>query len=153
MKITQTMDPKIIARLNEHVQKVHVKLYPEHFKPYNYEEILSFFKPMMEKPQFRFILLEDKGDQVGYAWIETKSFPESPFKNAYKSLYVHQISVNEEYRKKGYGSYLFNHIYQFAKESHINRIELDYWCGNLGAKRFYEKEGFIVNREFVFKEL
>jgi diamine N-acetyltransferase len=90
---------------------------------------------------------------LGYAWIEIRNYPENAFKKAYPSVYVHQISISESHRKKGYGSKLMEEIYHIAKTNHIDMIELDYWCDNHSAKEFYKKQGFTKYREFVYKEV
>jgi ribosomal protein S18 acetylase RimI-like enzyme len=153
MKISQTTNYEIIARLNRHVHELHTKLYPKYFKEYNFEAIKEFFKGIISHPQHLFLLLEDDEQYLGYAWIELKNYPENAFKKAYQSVYVHQISISESHRKKGYGSKLMEEIDHIAKINHIDMIELDYWCDNDIAKSFYKKQGFTKYREFVYKEI
>ncbi|MFS0890928.1 GNAT family N-acetyltransferase [Peribacillus frigoritolerans] len=68
-------------------------------------------------------------------------------------FYVHQISIVETKRNKGYGSSLMKCIYEMANDRGIDLIKLDYWCENSVAKDFYKKQNFIKYREFVYKEL
>ncbi|MFH0070733.1 GNAT family N-acetyltransferase, partial [Peribacillus sp. NPDC056705] len=86
-------------------------------------------------------------------WIEIREYPENAFKKGYKSVYVHQISIEDTKRNKGYGSSLMEYIYEIANDRGINLIELDYWFENSVAKDFYKKQNFIKYREFVYKEL
>ncbi|PFK80067.1 GNAT family N-acetyltransferase [Priestia megaterium] len=153
MNISQTNSYQTIARLNKSVHELHVSLYPKYFKKYNYESIREFFRRIINHRKFIFLLLEDEEKEIGYAWIEIKDYPSNVFKNAYRSLYVHQISIVETQRKKGYGSKLMNYIYELAKEKKIDIIELEYWFQNERAKDFYKKHGFKKYREFVYKEL
>jgi diamine N-acetyltransferase len=151
MKIYQTRDHEIIANLNEDVQNVHAHLYPDYFKKFNLENVKEFFKKIINKPDFIFLLIEDNEISQGYAWIEIRHNPENAFKKAYKLLYVHQISISESSRNKGFGSMLMEEIYEIARKSEVKQIELDYWCDNQIAKDFYQKQGFTISREFVQK--
>ena len=153
MKITATKDYALIATLNSHVHDVHVEQYPDHFKPYNYEEIMPFYKNIIDKEGYIFLVIEDEKAAVGYAWIELKYYPENPFKLAREFVYVHQISISSHVRSKGYGTKLMAKIEEIAKTNGITTIELDYWVKNEGAKRFYEKQDYVVYREFVYKEI
>lgn len=153
MIISQTTDFDTIARLNQSVQVTHSALYPEYFKEYNYEAIKEFFKEKINKPSYIFLLIEGNNQNLGYAWIELKNFPENAFKKAYQSIYIHQICILESQRNNGYGSKLMEQIYQIAEANQITKIELDYWSENSIAKEFYQKKGFRKYREFVYKDL
>ena len=153
MKITPSKNYELIATLNKHVHDVHVEQYPDHFKPYNYDEIMPFYKNIIDTESYIFLVIEDENEAVGYAWIELKDYLENPFKFARKFVYVHQISISTHVRSKGYGSMLMAEIEAIAKANSITAIELDYWVKNEGAKRFYEKQDYIAYREFVYKEI
>ncbi|GGA86584.1 N-acetyltransferase [Ornithinibacillus halotolerans] len=153
MHISQTKDAGLIAKLNKPVHDLHVELYPEFFKPYNFEEIKTFFQSMVEKENYIFLVLEDGDMPLGFAMIEIRNHPETMFKKAYSSLYVHQISVLNQKQKKGYGTRLMEAIEGHAKERGINRIELDYWSENEVASSLYEKNGYEISRLFVSKQL
>ncbi|XID94838.1 GNAT family N-acetyltransferase [Paenibacillaceae bacterium WGS1546] len=84
-----------------------------------------------------------KGRQYGNRNDETAS----------RSVYVHQLSVNESERGRGLGAMLMNRIETMAGEKGIRTIELDYWTDNDIAKQFYARRGYRVNREFVYKDL
>ncbi|GLH62398.1 GNAT family N-acetyltransferase [Parageobacillus sp. G301] len=153
MRISRTNNYELIAKLNKHVHDLHSNLYPEYFKEYNYEDIKDFFKGIVDKQNFIFLLLEEDDQPLGYAWIEIRNYPENAFKKSYKSVYVHQISIVENHRRKGCGSKLMDAIYDIAKTNGINKIELDYWFSNEIAKNFYKKNGFVKYREFVYKDI
>ncbi|OQM44244.1 GNAT family N-acetyltransferase [Anoxybacillus sp. UARK-01] len=153
MKITQTTDYKTIAALNKHVHDLHVALYPRHFKKYDAEAMKRFFQSVIHQPHFIFLLLEENEQACGYAWLEIRTHPENIFFQSYQSIYVHQISISESVRNKGYGTQLMEYIYELAQDKGIYLIELDYWSKNEVAKNFYAKQGFQVYRELVYKEL
>ncbi|MFE4243850.1 GNAT family N-acetyltransferase [Peribacillus butanolivorans] len=153
MQIRQTTDYEKIAKLNRYVHNLHAKLYPRYFKEYNYTEIKDTFKSLINNNSFVFLILEHNEESLGYVWIEIRNYPENVFKNGYNSVYVHQISIVENQKKKGYGTRLMEEVYKIAKRNDIDLIELDYWFENDDAKEFYKKHHFIKYREFVYKQL
>lgn len=153
MKISRTFDADTIAKLNQSVHQLHVELYPERFQTYDFHQVREFFKKVMKDDRFIFLLAEDEGQHVGFAWLEIKQYSETVFKKTYKSIYVHQINIAEPYKNKGFGSGLMKEIYSIAREKEITTIELDYWSDNTIAESFYEKEGFVTYRKMAYKEL
>ncbi|WP_047985643.1 GNAT family N-acetyltransferase [Ornithinibacillus californiensis] len=153
MKVYQTTDAELITNLNKDVHDLHVNLYPEYFKPYNSEEIQSFFQGLVDKAEYVFLVLEDADIPLGFAMLEIRAYPETIFKKSYQSVYVHQLGVNATKRGKGYGSFLMKEIEKLAKEHEIHQIELDYWSNNEEAKNFYKKNDYDIHREFVFKRV
>lgn len=108
---------------------------------------------MIKKKNNCFFVLEDGKEAAGYVWIEKRVYPETAFKKAYTSIYIHQLSINELKRQKGYGTKLMEYIEGVAKEEQIDIVELDYWIDNIRANDFYRKHGFKPYREFVYKQL
>ena len=153
MRISQTFNYEMIAMLNKHVHDLHVELYPQYFKEYNYESMKRFFSTIINNEDFIFLLLEDESETIGYAWIEIKNYLENPFRIAHQSVYVHHISIVETKRNKGYGTRCMDYIYQLAKSNGIDLIELDYWTKNVMARDFYKKHEFTPYREFVYKNI
>jgi len=153
LKISRTFDADTIAKLNQSVHQLHVELYPERFQTYDFQKIHEFFKNVMKDDRFIFLLGENEGQHVGFAWLEIKQYSETVFKKTYKSIYVHQINIAEPYKNKGFGSSLMKEIYSIAREKEITTIELDYWSDNTIAESFYEKEGFVTYRKMAYKEL
>ncbi|WP_285766094.1 GNAT family N-acetyltransferase [Peribacillus sp. SI8-4] len=153
MKISQTKDFQLIAKLNEHVHDLHFRIYPEHFKEYDYEAVKAGFQSLIQNERFIFLLLEEDEAALGYAWIELREYPDTPFKKGYDSVYLHQISIGDAKRNKGYGCSLMKKVEEIASEKGVDVLELDYWSANLAAKEFYQKQGFKRYREFVYKKL
>ena len=151
MNITRTTDFELIARLNKPIHELHVFMYPQYFKEYNFETIRDSFEKLVRDNSFIFLLLEDGNESLGYAWVEVRNYPETVFTKARQALFVHQISIVNDQKRRGYGTALMNHIYDIAREHSIEIVELDYWANNEVAKSFYNKQGFSGYREFVRK--
>ncbi len=153
MIIYQTKDYILLAELCKYVHDVHYSLYPDYFKPYKKEDMIQFFQSIVEDEHFYFYIIEDENNPIGYVFFEHKHYKENVFRKAYQSMYIHQISISKAARNKGYGRKLMDKIISLANEKQISKIELDYWANNELAKSFYEKLGFTVYREFVYKEI
>ncbi|MBM7663060.1 ribosomal protein S18 acetylase RimI-like enzyme [Bacillus mesophilus] len=153
MNITHTKNFELIASLNKSVHTLHYQLYPTKFKPYDYQSIKEFFESIIDNPNFVFLLIEEKSYPLGYAWIEFRSYPETAFTKSIDVIYVHQISINSISRNKGFGSLLMLEIEKIAKQYSVSSIELDYWAANQKVRDFYKKNGYQINREYVYKNL
>jgi ribosomal protein S18 acetylase RimI-like enzyme len=153
MEILKTYDYKLIARLNKDVQDVHVSLYPEYFNTYDFEAMRDFYMQHINNPNFDFLVIKIDKEFVGYAWIEEREYVENVFMKGYRFLFIHQISINKEYRNQGIGLQFMNKIEDIARERGIHRIQLDYWSNNISASAFYNKNGYTKFREFVYKEV
>ncbi|WP_010096571.1 GNAT family N-acetyltransferase [Ornithinibacillus scapharcae] len=153
MKIYQTKDAELIAKLNQSVHELHVSLYPSYFKDYHAEKVKTFFEGLMNKEQYIFLVLEDIGQSIGFAMLELKAYPETIFKNAYQSLYIHQLSISSMYKSKGYGTKLMDEITTIARNKGLHKIELDHWSDNEIAKAFYKNLGYSPIREYLYKDI
>lgn len=61
-----------------------------------------------------------------------------------KENYIMDIVVNPIYQNKGYGSYILAHcINNMRVNKHIDNIRLGVAKTNIGAKRLYERNGFV----------
>jgi diamine N-acetyltransferase len=154
MKIYETKDAHLIARLNKPVHDLHVTRAPEVFKPYDETAMTAFFEEIVQIENHLFYVVENEvGHSAGYIWVELKQSKETPFKYASSTLFVHQLSVNENERGKGYGRALLKHAEHIAKSHQISSIQLDYWEFNVEANNFYKKQGFEPTRQHVIKHL
>lgn len=153
MKISQSLNSEEIAMLNKEVHEIHVSLYPEYFKEYDFEEVKEFFKKIVSTPNYYFYIVTDEGQSLGYAWLEIREYPENVFMKSYRCVYIHQLGIMKVHRNKGIGRFLMNFINNFAKENGINKIQLDYWSDNESASQFYIKNGFKSYRNYLYKEV
>ncbi|MBM7553504.1 hypothetical protein [Thalassobacillus pellis] len=95
MEVMETRDYQLIAELNKYVHDLHYNLYPDLFKPYDFEKMKTFFQPLVHNENYIFLLQKEGQHAIGYAWIEIRDYPESPFKKPYQSVYIHQLSIKE----------------------------------------------------------
>lgn len=153
MRIEETGDFELIAKLNEQVQNLHHELYPNKFKPFNYSEVCKYFEKIIEDENQHFHVCYDDNYAVGYIWFSEIVKSDTAFSNESHYLYVQQVSVNERQRGKGVGKMLFDVVLKYSKEKSIKRIGLDYWVKNGIAKKIYERMGFEVEKEITYLNL
>jgi RimJ/RimL family protein N-acetyltransferase len=65
-----------------------------------------------------------------------------PF-NRLNSLFIFKFNINDKYRRMGYGTNLLNETVKFCNSIKINYIYLNCDLSNKGAKKLYDKFGFI----------
>ncbi|MEK5056867.1 GNAT family N-acetyltransferase [Paenibacillus sp. FSL H7-0326] len=143
----------MLARLNKHIHELHVTLYPELFVTYNFEGIRESFKQLVMNENRAYLVLEDMGEALGYACIEIIEYPEDTITKERRSVLVHDLSIIEGQKRRGYGSHLMNHIYEIARSKEIDLIELSYFANNEHASNFYNKQGFVDYRKIAYKKL
>ena len=59
------------------------------------------------------------------------------------SVYIYNIFVAENARRKGIGTELINELFKLAKENHCSRVAIDVSIHNDTARKLYEKMGMI----------
>lgn len=142
IKIVHTQEADVLARLNEDVQSLHTRLYPNVFKPYNKEAIEKALQEMLDLENCIAYLALNGDLPLGYmlAFIDHK--PENPFTYERYDLYIDQVVVKEAFRGKGVAVKLMNEAKKFAERMGMHRIHLDHWKYNDTAQLAFEKMGF-----------
>jgi ribosomal protein S18 acetylase RimI-like enzyme len=68
-------------------------------------------------------------------------------------LNIHDLAVAAEYRGQGVGTMLLDAVANRARELGCCRVTLEVAPENPGAKKLYERSGFVMTQEFWKKEL
>ena len=149
LRIEISKDPCILASLNQDVQDAHVHLEPASFKPYHYETILEDMKTFLRQDGSLAIVAWDGDTPIGYAMLQPKKHPDTPYRPEYDFMSLDQMSVRSEYRRQGIGTRLIEKVMEISRERGIRRIELTVWTSNSDALHFYEHMGFnaIIQRQ------
>ena len=147
IKQATTKDIPILNALNQEVQDLHSKIFPKKFKPSSIADMSEIFKKILEdKNSTIFIAYSEDDKPTGYVLFEDKKYMESGFTFAYRSLYIHHISLNKEFQGKGLKK-LMQAAIDRAKELNIDCVELDVWSENIKAKEFFKNLGFKAFNE------
>lgn len=143
-----------LARLNDAVQKVHAENHPKVFKyPADTSEITTFFRSKISTQHNYIFLALDSKRVVGYVWCTIQQNQENPFKHEQYRLFIHQITVATEFRRKGVGRKLLEAIDDIAMKEGVNYIALDSWEFNGKAQAFFEQFGFSRYNVNMWREM
>jgi ribosomal protein S18 acetylase RimI-like enzyme len=95
------------------------------------------------------LLAIDEGRVVGIAvcFEAFSTFAGRPLLN------IHDLAVTVEYRGRGVGTMLLDAVAERARELSCCRVTLEVDTENPGAKKLYERSGFVMTQEFWKKEL
>lgn len=102
-----------------------------------YEELLSYSK---EKKAIVYGAIEE-GNLIGFIWAYRYAFREDQSR-----LYVSILHVDKAYRNMHVGRELLTTVEERAAKEKINTVYLHAEADNLGAVRFYEKNGYEIER-------
>ena len=133
-----------IGRLNDllyQVQQLHADGRPDIFKSgrkkYTTEE-LSDIIGNDNTPIF--VYVED-GELMGYAFCVYQLTEESPSVYRRKVLYIDDLCVDAQYRRRHIGEKLYDFVVQTARENGCDSVTLNVWSVNPSAEAFYRKMG------------
>ncbi|MCR5045369.1 MAG: GNAT family N-acetyltransferase [Treponema sp.] len=138
----QEKDLQRVNDLLHQVLEVHADGRPDIFihgtKKYSDEELLKIFEDD-KRPVF--VYEDDGGIVQAYAFCifeETKNVANL---RDMLTLYIDDICVDQNCRGQGVATKVFEHVKKFAQEKNCNRITLNVWEMNPGARKFYEAMG------------
>jgi GNAT superfamily N-acetyltransferase len=141
-------DAGTIAELNTSVQALHARLIPAIFKPASSETFgASEMRALIAAPDHIVLLATLEGQPAGYAVAEVRRKPERSHARASAEMFVHHMSVDAAYQRRGVGSALLEAIASEGRALGIERLCLDVWAANGEAAAFYAARGFSVERQ------
>ena len=143
--------PRLVG-LNRLVQDLHVAAHPDVFRPSSdMPGIEDLFSKSISDTNQHVLVAEVDGVAVGYLCATVEREPAHTFKRDTTRLYVHQIAVDTDRRRRGVGRALFAAAEQIAQDRLINDIALDTWSFNEEAQDFFASLGFSVYKIKLWK--
>ena len=139
-------DCKKILKLLSEVEAIHQKGRPDIFRvngtKFTEDELVRMFTDDM-KPIF---VADVDGEVMGYAFCVLGEIKDDTMLLDAKTLHIEDVCVDENTRGTGIGGKILDYVLEYAKESGIDRVDLDVWEFNNTARAFYEKHGFKVQK-------
>ena len=138
-----------ILELLKQVGRVHHEGRPDIFR-HNAQKYgaSQVFRMLESSLQPIFVAVED--DQVlGYGFCQVKTHELDPVFHDYTELYIDDICVDENARRKGVGSAIYKEILRYAKQRRCHNVTLNVWSFNEDAMAFYKKCGLKPQRIFM----
>jgi diamine N-acetyltransferase len=146
-------DAEAIARLNEHVHQPHHLRQPKIFKPYDYETALAVVTELLAKENAHGLIAYRDGEAAGYAIVLRRDYPPAFFQEGYRSLFIDQMAVKAGCQGRGIGEQLMTAIVELARSQGVERIELNVWEDNEGARKFYARCGFKTYTRNMYRDV
>lgn len=116
-------------------------------RPHVTKDNLPEYFRKMQQQDYHMIYVEENGKPVafsGYRFI-THFFSDD-------IIYIDDLGTIEEFRGRGYGSALLDHIFKIAAESKLAGVQLDSGHHRYDAHRLYLRKGFnIISHHFALK--
>ena len=144
-----------LGLLLKQVLDVHHNVRPDLFKEgatkYTDQE-LALILDDPDRPIFVAVSESDKA--IGYAFCIFLQHRDDNILTDIKTLYIDDLCVDREYRKKGIGKALYNYVSQFAIDSDCYNLTLNVWADNISALAFYESIGLRkqkIGMELILK--
>ena len=142
-------EPKDCGRILElllQVEAVHQKgrpdLFREHGVKFTEPELLEIIADDM-RPVFVAML---DGAVMGYVFGIISETKDSTMLFDMKTIHLEDVCVDEACRGTGIGGALMEYVTDWAKANGCDRMDLDVWEFNEGARRFYERWGFATQK-------
>lgn len=128
------------------VEEVHRQGRPDMFREggikYTEPELIDIIKSD-DTPVF---VAVSGGDICGYVFGAVSEVKDSPMLLDMKTLHLEDVCVDEGCRGQGVGRLLVEYVGGWARENGFDRLDLDVWEFNEGARRLYERLGFSTQK-------
>jgi len=145
-------DAAAIVGLMVEVQALHVAGRPDLFKPGGTENAAEVRERMQASDNFMWVASIDTAT-VGYAYARLLDEAENRWKFAARSIILDQMGVKNGFRERGIGRALWNAVLDVAKAERAERVILNVWSFNRGAREFYDRLGLTSFHERLAIEL
>ena len=93
-----------------------------------------------------FVCVDDDDSVSGHAFCISRQVKDDPVLTDVRTLYIDDICVDGNKRRRHIGRMLFEHVRDYAKEEGFYNITLNVWTCNPGAVRFYESLGLLPQK-------
>jgi len=143
----QERDIPGIMELLVQVDLVHHAIRPDLFNgpatKYTEDELKAIIKD--DKTPV-FVCADETGRVLGHSFCIFQQHVGHNILTDVKTLYIDDLCVDEGRRGKGVGKALYDHVLAFARENKCYNVTLNVWAGNDSALRFYQHQGFAVQK-------
>ena len=128
--------------------------FAQHNKPHNIESYLAKafnidqVRTELANPDSEFYFTHQEEELVGY--IKVNFAPAQTDVNDPSSIELERIYVLSRFQSKGYGKEMMAMVLELARSRGMDYLWLGVWDQNVGAIRFYERNGFVKFDEHAF---
>ncbi|MCP5347649.1 MAG: GNAT family N-acetyltransferase [Gammaproteobacteria bacterium] len=112
----------------------------------------SDFNDYIGNPEKDILVCERNGQIVGVIQLSV-GFVEDPGLRHQPFGCIDEIAVADGFRSQGVGSKLMSAAESWAIDRSLKMLRLDLWSKNIHAVKLYEKHGFSVIRQRMFRTI
>lgn len=145
-------DIPALGRLLAQVLTVHHSGRPDIFKPnvrkYSDEQLAEILR---DEARPIFVAENPDSHVLGYAFCLLRETRDDNILQDGRELYIDDLCVDESARRLSVGQQLCEYCLRYAKEQGCDRVTLNVWECNPGARAFYEAMGFAPYRTSMEK--
>lgn len=141
-----------VLMLKKQVHNIHVESEPKFYRISENPFAKSEFLDELEKEHI-FILENERKEIIAYAALVEMNVKDNPLIYDQRIMFIDDICVREDERKKGYGKGFFKQLEQMGKEKGYTSLELNVWNFNERGKAFFQKMGMKNMRIRMQKEI
>lgn len=149
VRIAKREDLTRINELRRQVNVLHYEGRPDLFRTGFCDELRDFIYDIWEFDNSDVIAAVRDNVICGFACVEYITQPQSAFKCKRSFYHISEFGVDEDYRRQGVATELFEFIKEHAQSKGLDKIELDVWEFNDTALKFYESMGFGTYRRYM----
>lgn len=136
-------DYEALCHLFDQADEFHRKRMPQFFrKPEGECRDSDYVENLMADANAGLFVAQLKERLVGLICCFMRETPDIPILVPRKYIYIENLVVDKNHRRKGIGKALLEQAHSWAIENEINEIELNVWQFNDDAIRLYEKMGY-----------
>ena len=97
------------------------------------------------------LVVGDKGKVIGYSLSEIRRI--SPGLKREKYGYIDEMAVTANYQRRGIGEKMLAEIMRWFQSNDIKRVELGTTTQNLVGNSFWQKQGFTIYMNTLYKNV
>ena len=142
IRLAVEADKPAINELRRQVKLVHAAGRPDFFSNGFSKESADYLNVLFMQENAELLVAALDNRIVGFAFLEYVDRPATPYRLPTQYCHIAEFCVDEQCRRQGIGTALFEFIKVRAKERGYQRLELGMWEFNEAARRFYESVGF-----------
>jgi GNAT superfamily N-acetyltransferase len=140
-------DVEVIEHQTASVQQLHNEALPSIFKPPSADLFpRRQLAALIEDPNCIVAVAEIGGKVIGHIYGAVVHRTENEFSPSEFYLYIYQIGVDYDARRKGVGTALFTFIRDRARALGLTALQVDHWAFNARARDFFMSCGFSPMR-------
>jgi GNAT superfamily N-acetyltransferase len=149
MKIRKAVrnDIPALVALNDEVHDIHVRLFPDVFRPTEPAALAEWFGGWLDDDNRTILVAEDATGLLAFLSLRKEERPAHLFARDRRWAHIDGVCVTEGRRGQGIFQALLKEARAVARQWGMSRLELNVWSDNAAAKSAFIRCGFQTYNE------